>query len=158
MAVVSPSWIACTEASWCRAISLIRKARSLPCHNRGLSAGLAGWLEKSLDNVREFKYRGYNIIHIVANAGLWNEVFNFTKLDMLLDECDKMGFWIMYDMRWIYMNLSSVEGQVNILKARKSLLRWYTGEDPDGETHWMRPRELMTWLNPWTHGIRFRFV
>lgn len=104
-----------------------------------------GWLERPLANLRNSKTRGYNIIHIVLNAGLPNEEFNFTKLNMLLDECDKMGLWIMYDMHWTYMNLSSAEGQMNILRARKSLLLGIPGMSRMGmETHWMRPRRLMT--------------
>lgn len=112
-----------------------------------------GWLEKSLDNVRKFKDRGYNIMHIVPNAGLPNEAFNFTKLNTFLDECDKLGLWIMYDMRWTYMNLSSVEEQVNILKARKSMLLWYTGDEPDGHGDPLdapkKAYDLIKSLDPW---------
>ena len=91
-----------------------------------------GWLEKSIDNVNAFKDQGYNIIHIVPNAGLPNEAFNFTELNEFFDRMDEVGLWVMFDMRWTYQNLSSVEYQVNILKNRKSMLLWYTGDEPDG--------------------------
>ena len=91
-----------------------------------------GWLEKSIDNVNTFKDQGYNIIHIVPNAGLPNAAFNFTELNEFMDRMDEVGLWVMFDMRWTYLNLTSVEYQVNILKNRKSLLLWYTGDEPDG--------------------------
>ncbi|KAJ5802930.1 uncharacterized protein N7503_005380 [Penicillium pulvis] len=92
-----------------------------------------GWLEKSLDNVQKFKDDGYNIIHIVPNAGLANEAFNFTELSLFLDKMDEVGLWLMYDMRWTYKNLTSVREQVDILKDHKSMLLWYTGDEPDGQ-------------------------
>ncbi|KAJ5945797.1 hypothetical protein N7454_002636 [Penicillium verhagenii] len=92
-----------------------------------------GWLEKSLDNVQKFKDDGYNIIHIVPNAGLANEAFNFTELGLFLDKMDEVGLWLMYDMRWTYKNLTSVLEQVNLLKDHKSTLLWYTGDEPDGQ-------------------------
>ncbi|KAJ5636156.1 uncharacterized protein N7484_009469 [Penicillium longicatenatum] len=92
-----------------------------------------GWLEKSLDNVQKFKDDGYNIIHLVPNAGLANEAFNFTELSLFLDRMDEVGLWLMYDMRWTYKNLTSVREQVDLLKDRKSMLLWYTGDEPDGQ-------------------------
>ena len=91
-----------------------------------------GWLEKSIDNVNSFKDQGYNIIHIVPNAGLPNAAFNFPELNQFLDRMDEVGLWVMFDMRWTYLNLTSVEYQVNNLKNRKSMLLWYTGDEPDG--------------------------
>ncbi|EKG12682.1 Glycoside hydrolase subgroup catalytic core [Macrophomina phaseolina MS6] len=94
-----------------------------------------GWLEKDLvDNTRLFKTYGYNIIHVVPNAGLANQAFNFTEFNAFLDICDELQLWVMYDMRWTYKNLSSVHEQVSMLKARKSLLLYYTGDEPDGQS------------------------
>ncbi|KAL1852956.1 hypothetical protein Plec18170_005538 [Paecilomyces lecythidis] len=90
-----------------------------------------GWLEKSLDNVQYFKDQGYNIVHIIPNGG---QPFNFTELNIFLDKCDEIGLWIMYDMRWTYQNATSVGEQVNMLKSRKSMLLWYTGDEPDGNS------------------------
>ncbi|OJD28778.1 glycoside hydrolase subgroup catalytic core [Diplodia corticola] len=92
-----------------------------------------GWLENSLvNNTHTFKNYGYNIIHVVPNAGLANQAFNFTEFDAFLDICDELQLWVMYDMRWTYKNLTSVTEQVNRVKSRKSLLLWYTGDEPDG--------------------------
>jgi hypothetical protein len=43
--------------------------------------------------------QGYNIIHIVPNAGLANEAFDFDELDTFLDIMDEIGLWLMFDMR-----------------------------------------------------------
>ncbi|KAJ5140006.1 hypothetical protein N7448_003414 [Penicillium atrosanguineum] len=112
-----------------------------------------GWLEKSLSNVQIFKDQGYNIIHIVPNAGLANEAFNFTELKMFLDKCDEVGLWVMYDMRWTYQNLTSVQYQVDLLKTHKSLLLWYTGDEPDGQGDPLNATkityDLIKSLDPW---------
>ncbi|KAJ5160019.1 uncharacterized protein N7482_007023 [Penicillium canariense] len=112
-----------------------------------------GWLKKSLSNVQKFKDQGYNIIHIVPNAGLANQAFNFTELNMFLDKCDEVGLWVMYDMRWTYQNLTSVRDQVNMLKTRKSMLLWYTGDEPDGQGDPLNATrvtyDLIKSLDPW---------
>ncbi|CEJ58603.1 hypothetical protein PMG11_07255 [Penicillium brasilianum] len=112
-----------------------------------------GWLQKSLDNVQNFKDQGYNIIHIVPNAGLINQAFNFTELNQFLDKCDQIGLWVMYDMRWTYQNLTSVRDQVNMLKTRKSMLLWYTGDEPDGQGDPLNATrityDLIKSLDPW---------
>lgn len=41
---------------------------------------------------------GYNIIHIVPNAGLDNKAFDFDELDKFLDIMDEIGLWLMFDM------------------------------------------------------------
>lgn len=112
-----------------------------------------GWLEKSLDNVQKFKDQGYNIIHIVPNAGLANQAFNFTELNLFLDKCDEIGLWVMYDMRWTYQNLTSVKEQVDMLKTRRSMLLWYTGDEPDGQGDPLNATrityDLIKSLDPW---------
>lgn len=112
-----------------------------------------GWLEKSVSNVQKFKDQGYNIIHIVPNAGLANQAFNFTELNLFLDKCDEIGLWVMYDMRWTYKNLTSVREQVNMLKTRKSMLLWYTGDEPDGQGDPLNATkityDLIKSLDPW---------
>lgn len=44
----------------------------------------------------------------------------------------EVGLYLMYDMRFTYMNSSSVIEQVNAIKTRPNLLLWYTGDEPDG--------------------------
>lgn len=91
-----------------------------------------GWLEKSIDNVQYFKDQGYNIVHIVPGGG--QMPFNSTELNTFLDKCDEIGLWLMYDMRWTCQNATAVKEQVNMLKSRKSMLLWYTGDEPDGNS------------------------
>ncbi|KAK8182839.1 hypothetical protein BC567DRAFT_207300 [Phyllosticta citribraziliensis] len=94
-----------------------------------------GYFQRAIvDNAKAYKEYGYNIVHVVPNAGLANEAFNFTEFDLFMDTCDELGLWVMYDMRWTYKNLSSVTEQVNRYKARKSLLLWYTADEPDGQS------------------------
>ena len=44
----------------------------------------------------------------------------------------QVGLYLMYDMRFTYMNSTSVAEQVNAIKSRPNLLLWYTGDEPDG--------------------------
>ena len=85
------------------------------------------WLAESKDNMAVFKAYGYNVLHIVPAGGLG---YNFTQLDEWLDEAQRVGLWLMYDMRWTYQNSSLVEWQVNRLKSRPNLLLWYTADEP----------------------------
>lgn len=66
----------------------------------------------------------------MPNAGLANEAFQWDVLAKFLDKCDERGLWVMFDMRWTYLNLTSVEEQVKMINSRKSMLLWYTGDEP----------------------------
>ncbi|KAJ5246196.1 hypothetical protein N7468_001179 [Penicillium chermesinum] len=94
----------------------------------------ASWdsFANSTANVQSFKDQGYNIIHIVPDTGPVAHAFNLTQLNAFLDKCDEIGLWVMWDMRWTYKDLSLVHEQLSLLKSRKSLLLWYTGDEPDG--------------------------
>ena len=89
------------------------------------------WLAENQDNMAIFKAHGYNVLHIVPAGGLG---YNFTQLDEWLDEAQRLGLWLMYDMRWTYQNSSLVEWQVNLLKSRPNLLLWYTADEPGMST------------------------
>ncbi|KAF2101825.1 hypothetical protein NA57DRAFT_53769 [Rhizodiscina lignyota] len=91
-----------------------------------------GWLMNSTSQMNVFKSYGFNIIHIVPPGG--PEPFNWTQFDAFMDRADELQLWVMYDMRNTYLNLSSLEEQVNHLKSRKSLLTWYTADEPDGNS------------------------
>lgn len=115
----------------------------------------------TLDNAQNpqaFKNQGYNIIHLVPDAGTPTQTFNLTALAIFLNRCDQAGLWVMYDMRWTYQNLASVATQVSLLKARKkkkkkSLLLWYTGDEPDGHGDPLNATgnayDLIKLLDPW---------
>ena len=57
---------------------------------------------------------------------------NHTALLQLIDKMEELGLWMMYDMRWTYMNLTDVSDEVSPLRSRKNILTWYTGDEPDG--------------------------
>ena len=85
------------------------------------------WLAEDPNNMARLRSYGYNVLHIVPAGGLG---YNFTQLDEWLDEAQRVGLWLMYDMRWTYQNSTLVEWQVNRLKARPNLLLWYTADEP----------------------------
>ncbi|KAG5651908.1 hypothetical protein H0H81_006959 [Sphagnurus paluster] len=59
---------------------------------------------------------------------------SLTALDLVLDEMQQAGLYLMYDMRGTYQNKTSVTEQVNRIKSRPNLLLWYTADEPDGTT------------------------
>jgi hypothetical protein len=90
------------------------------------------YLSGSIANLTKFAEAGYNIIHPTPGDGVmpWGD---WKKFDTFLDEVEKRGMYLMYDMRWTFKNLTSVTEQVNRYKSRKSILTWYTGDEPDGQ-------------------------
>lgn len=90
------------------------------------------YLSNSTSNLDAFKAYGFNIIHITPPGG--SEPFNWTQFDQFMDRMDELQLWLMYDMRHTYLNISSMTEQVNHLKGRKSLLLWYTADEPDGNS------------------------
>ncbi|KAH9008416.1 hypothetical protein EDB84DRAFT_96528 [Lactarius hengduanensis] len=50
----------------------------------------------------------------------------------MVDKMEELGLWLMYDMRWDYMNSTSVTEQVTSLRNRTNLLLYYTADEPDG--------------------------
>ncbi|QDS69266.1 hypothetical protein FKW77_002201 [Venturia effusa] len=81
-------------------------------------------------NLIAFAKLGYNIVHPTPGGGA--VPFEPDKFEAFLDKIDELGLWLMYDMRWTFKNLSLVTAQIEHLKARKSVLLWYTGDEPDG--------------------------
>jgi hypothetical protein len=89
------------------------------------------YLAGSAENITKFSNLGYNIIHPTPGGG--NIPFELDQFNSFLDMIEQNGMWLMYDMRWTFKNLTSVAEQVNRLKKRKSILLWYTGDEPDGQ-------------------------
>ncbi|KAF9239478.1 hypothetical protein BU15DRAFT_46639 [Melanogaster broomeanus] len=85
-----------------------------------------GYLTTNLSVIDELKEQGFTIIHPVPTFD------NMTAFNMVLDRMQEVGLYLMYDMRFTYMNTTSVIEQVNSLKNRPNLLLWYTGDEPDG--------------------------
>ncbi|KAL8850802.1 MAG: hypothetical protein Q9221_004216 [Calogaya cf. arnoldii] len=72
---------------------------------------------------------GFNILHIVpGGAGIG---YDLDQLDTWFDEAEKLGLWIMYDMRWTYQNTGYVRTQVERYKSRSNMLLYYTADEPD---------------------------
>ncbi|KAI0702177.1 hypothetical protein C8Q76DRAFT_755941 [Earliella scabrosa] len=55
-----------------------------------------------------------------------------TKIDLRTACPEEVGIYLMYDMRWTYMNNTAVTEEVNRIKNSPALLLWYTGDEPDG--------------------------
>lgn len=86
------------------------------------------WLGSNPVNLRKFKDLGYNILHIVPSGeGIG---YDLEQLDAWYDEAEKLGLWIMHDMRWTYQNRDYVKIQVERYKRRKNMLLWYTADEP----------------------------
>ncbi|KAJ2929456.1 hypothetical protein H1R20_g7639, partial [Candolleomyces eurysporus] len=79
----------------------------------------------NLTVLSELKEQGFNVVHPIPPFS------NLTALDAVLDEMERVGLYLMYDMRWTYMNDSRVTEEVNRIKTRPNLLLWYTANDPD---------------------------
>lgn len=92
----------------------------------GFYTSFDGYLSTNLSAVDTLKQQGFNIIHIVPSFD------NMTAFEMVLDRMQEVGMYLMYDMRFTYMNNTSVMEQVNSIKYRPNLLLWYTGDEPDG--------------------------
>ena len=57
---------------------------------------------------------------------------NLTALELMIERMEQVGIYLMYDMRWTYMNSTAVTEEVNRVKNSPALLLWYTGDEPDG--------------------------
>ena len=91
----------------------------------GFYTSCSGYLNYSLANASQYKDMGFNAI---------NPVCAFTDGDLryLFDWMDEINLWYQYDMRGSYLNLTSVEEQIPLIKDRSAFLSWYTADEPDG--------------------------
>ncbi|CAL8582845.1 hypothetical protein XPA_008488 [Xanthoria parietina] len=88
------------------------------------------WLASDPGNLKRFQNFGFNVLHIVpGGAGIG---YDLDQLDTWFDEAEKLGLWIMYDMRWTYQNTGYVRTQVERCKTRSNMLLYYTADEPDG--------------------------
>jgi hypothetical protein len=92
------------------------------------------WQGNSIDDMNIFKEAGYNIIHIVPTGTLGDTLFPFDNLTKFIDRAEELGLWLMYDVRWNYANLTPMMEQVDYIKTHKSLLLYYTSNEPDRQT------------------------
>ncbi|KAI0077012.1 hypothetical protein K474DRAFT_1175661 [Panus rudis PR-1116 ss-1] len=92
----------------------------------GFYTDFGGYLASNLSVLDDLKARGFTIVHPVPTFD------NLTALDLVIDRMQELGLWLMYDMRWTYLNASNVTEEVNRIKNRPNLLLWYTADEPDG--------------------------
>ncbi|KAF8128018.1 hypothetical protein EV363DRAFT_1512354 [Boletus edulis] len=92
----------------------------------GFYTNFDGYLASNLSVIDELKEQGFTIIHPIPTFD------NLTALNQVIDRMQEVGLYLMYDMRFTYMNSTSVTEQVNMIKNRPNLLLWYTGDEPDG--------------------------
>lgn len=85
------------------------------------------WLRESSDNMQKLADQGYNVLHIVPAGGLG---YDLSELDSWLNEADRIGLWIMLDMRWSYQVPQNIRTLVNRVHRHKNLLLWYTADEP----------------------------
>jgi len=83
-------------------------------------------LDSDLSISSTLKEQGFTVVHTVPPFE------NNTILEEVLDKMQEAGLWLMYDMRYTYMNDTSVSEQVKLIRSRPNLLLWYTGDEPDG--------------------------
>lgn len=89
------------------------------------------WLRENAGNIQKLYNSGYNVLHIIPAGGLGYEL---PELDAWLNECDRIGMWIMLDMRWSYQIPKNIETLVERVKGHARLLLWYTADEPGIQT------------------------
>ncbi|KAI0031802.1 hypothetical protein K488DRAFT_71145 [Vararia minispora EC-137] len=92
----------------------------------GFYTNFGGYLEGNDTVVEVLAEQGFNMIHPVPTFD------NLTAFNQLVNKMEELGLWLMYDMRWTYMNLTAVKDETVPLQPRKNLLLYYTGDEPDG--------------------------
>ncbi|THH33377.1 hypothetical protein EUX98_g816 [Antrodiella citrinella] len=92
----------------------------------GFYTNFGGYLASNLSLLDEIKADGFTIVHPIPTFD------NLTALDLVIDRMQELGLYLMYDMRWTYLNTSAVTEEVNRIKNRPNLLLWYTADEPDG--------------------------
>lgn len=113
-------------------------------------------LEPNPEKMNEFANYGYNVLHIIPAGGLG---YNLTQLDEWLDAAEQVNLWIMFDMRWSYQNPDATSLLINRIKARKTLLLWYTADEPGIDVEaWYRIRLIVSRRSPGPAPCYSRFI
>ena len=87
----------------------------------------SGWIGDDLSQVAKYAAYGYNVLHIIPPV-------DFDWMDRVVTEAEKVGLWIMYDMRHDYLDDEKVKAQVTRYMHHKNMLLWYTADEP-GMSH-----------------------
>ncbi|KAH8092183.1 hypothetical protein BXZ70DRAFT_461711 [Cristinia sonorae] len=97
----------------------------------GYYTDFGGYLATNLSVLDDIKRDRFTIVHPIPTFD------NLTALDLVVDRMEELGLFLMYDMRWTYLNTTAVTEEVNRIKNRPNLLLWYTADEPDG---WVDPQ------------------
>ncbi|KAI0087549.1 hypothetical protein BDY19DRAFT_994867 [Irpex rosettiformis] len=92
----------------------------------GFYTDFSSYIAANLSILNDLKEQGFTVVHPVPTFD------NLTALNAVVDRMQELGLYLMYDMRWTYMNATNVTEEVNRIKNRPNLLLWYTGDEPDG--------------------------
>ncbi|KAH8989019.1 hypothetical protein EDB86DRAFT_2831777 [Lactarius hatsudake] len=92
----------------------------------GFYTQFGGYLDGNDGVLEVLKRQGINVVHPIPPYD------DMTAFNRMVDKMEELGLWLMYDMRWDYMNSTSVTEQVTSLRNRSNLLLYYTADEPDG--------------------------
>ncbi|RPD63424.1 hypothetical protein L227DRAFT_561556 [Lentinus tigrinus ALCF2SS1-6] len=92
----------------------------------GFYTNFGGYLTSNVSVIDEIAAQGFTVIHPIPTFD------NLTALAEVIQRMEEVGIYLMYDMRWTYMNNTAVTEEVNRVKNSPALLLWYTGDEPDG--------------------------
>ncbi|KAH9034255.1 hypothetical protein EDB85DRAFT_1026363 [Lactarius pseudohatsudake] len=92
----------------------------------GFYTQFGGYLEGNDGVLEVLKGQGINVVHPIPPYD------DLTAFNRMVDKMEELGLWLMYDMRWNYMNSTWVTEQVTSLRNRTNLLLYYTADEPDG--------------------------
>ncbi|KAH8988399.1 hypothetical protein EDB92DRAFT_1817588 [Lactarius akahatsu] len=94
----------------------------------GFYTQFGGYLEGNDGVLEVLKRQGINVVRVHPIP----PYDDLTAFNRMVDKMEELGLWLMYDMRWSYMNSTSVTEQVISLRDRTNLLLYYTADEPDG--------------------------
>ena len=75
------------------------------------------------EQLSDFAKNGYNVLHVIPS-------YDYDWFDKVADEAERLGLWIMYDLRGTWQDHPKVIEQVKRYANRKKLLLWYTADEP----------------------------
>ncbi|KAI0031806.1 hypothetical protein K488DRAFT_51309 [Vararia minispora EC-137] len=85
-----------------------------------------GYLEDNDTTVQALAEQGHVQVHPIPPFE------NRTALNSTLAKMEEQNLWLMYDMRFTYMNLTTIHSEVTPLTPLSNLLLYYTADEPDG--------------------------
>ncbi|TFK32103.1 hypothetical protein BDQ12DRAFT_701324 [Crucibulum laeve] len=95
----------------------------------GFYTSFGNYLDRNLSILDELKAQGFNTVHPVPP---FHDLQVFTNI---LDRMEKLGLYLMYDMRHTYQDPQQRTREIELMKNYPNLLLWYTADEPDGPTH-----------------------